>query len=598
MSKMLFTIFILPLSLIGTPISADEKPPHGIESVLYDIYQDWNTDNRPRAKRTVEQYQAQMVGDDRIVVILEPTSESDNSYGVADKIDRKDLREVQAEILAESRSLLKVSVPIPMLPRLTQVSGVNLVRKPMRPILNAVESEGSLVMQTARFHNAGYKGEGVKVAILDGGGYAKFQEAQANGDLPANFSITGYSPNSEQHGTGCAEIIYDIVPEALLSPFQYDDFLEFENAVDTAIQSGIDIISHSVGWIDSWGDGKGRSCEIVKRAYQNGVLWVNGVGNEAKNVYRGRFQSTDGDRAHDFGEYDAIPVKNVSVGDEIRIVLVWDDFPQTSEDYDLYLWKSVLGINARVDRSITTQRNSIPLESIEYTVTDAGLFTSYHVQIVKSASAQSMDFKLISLNHNLSEEFATSRGSLLNLADSEYAVSIGAIRSSRYIYGPQEDYSSQGPTMDGRIKPDIMGPTGVKTYAYGSEIFIGTSAATPHVAGAAALILSANPELTVSELRNKLFEATVDMGNPGKDNIYGHGRLDLSQIDITPSVFHAGDFDGDLDVDILDLLAFSEVYGLTSSDPRFDARMDMDNNGVIDVLDLLLFSEVYGKTYS
>ena len=157
-----------------------------------------------------------------------------------------------------------------------------------------------------------------------------------------------------------------------------------------------------------------------------------------------------------------------------------------------------------------------------------------------------MDFKIISLNHNLSEEFVTPRGSLINPSDSEYAVSVGAIRSSRYIYGPQEDYSSQGPTMDGRIKPDIMGPTGVKTYAYGSQGFHGTSAATPHVAGAAALILSANSELTVSELRNKLFEATVDMGSPGKDNIYGHGRLDLSQIDITPTVFHAGDFDGDL----------------------------------------------------
>ena len=75
-------------------------------------------------------------------------------------------------------------------------------------------------------------------------------------------------------------------------------------------------------------------------------------------------------------------------------------------------------------------------------------------------------------------------------------------------------------------------------------------------------------------------------------------QQEMSQIDITPSVFHAGDFDGDLDVDILDLLAFSEAYGLTSSDPDYDARMDMDNDGVIDVLDLLLFAEVYGKTYS
>ena len=128
MSKMLFTIFILQLYFIGTPIPADEKPPHGIESVLYEIYQDWNTDNRPRAKRTVEQYHTQMVGDDRIVVILEPTSESDNSYGLADMIDRQGLREVQAEILAESRSLMRVSVPVSNLLELSKVSGVRFVQ--------------------------------------------------------------------------------------------------------------------------------------------------------------------------------------------------------------------------------------------------------------------------------------------------------------------------------------------------------------------------------------------------------------------------------------------------------------------------------------
>ncbi len=581
--------------IFTTTACADTIIP-GIESVLYEVYQDWQSKKYARAKQTLNQYDTELVQSNRVIVILEP-----DSIGHSEIINTDELEEIQAEILARSRSLLRVSVPIPMLPRLTQVSGVNLVRTPIRPILNVVESEGLSVLQASRFHNAGHKGEGVKVAVIDGGFY-KYQSAQSSGDLPASLDIIGYSNNGEVHGTGCAEIIYDIVPEVELFLFQYDDFLTFENAVDTAIQSGVDIISHSGGWVDGWGDGEGRSCDIVKRAYQNGILWVNGVGNEAKNVYRGRFQSTDGDRAHDFGEYDAIPVKNVSVGDEIRIALVWDDFPRTSEDYDMYLWKSVLGINARVDRSITTQRNSKPFESIEYTVTDAGLFTSYHVQIVKSASAQSMDFKITSLNHSLSEEFATSRGSLLNPSDSKDAVSVGAIHHGRYNRGPQEDYSSQGPTSDGRIKPDIVAPTGVSTYSYGDyksdKGFYGTSAATPHVAGAAALILSANLELTVSELRNKLFEATVDMGNPGKDNIYGHGRLDLSQIDITPSVFHAGDFDGDLDVDILDLLAFSEVYGLTLSDPNYDARMDMDNDGVIGVLDLLLFAEVYGETYS
>ena len=347
----------------------------------------------------------------------------------------------------------------------------------------------------------------------------------------------------------------------------------------------------------SWGDGKGQVCDIANRAYNNGILLVDSAGNYAESTIHGYFTDSDGDGFHDFGDFSIVPLENVDVGDDISVYLLWDDFPFTSEDYDLLLYRAT-GLSttaSHVTSDRTTERNSRPIASIEY----SNYLSSarYHVGIKKSSTARSMRFRLISANHRFYSKYVTPGSSLLSPSDAEGVVSVGAVRSSRYIYGPQEDYSSQGPTMDGRIKPDIMGPTGVKTYAYGSQDFHGTSAAAPHVAGAAALILSANPELTVSELRKKLFDATVDMGSLGKDNIYGHGRLDLSHIGITPSVFHAGDFDGDLDVDILDLLAFSEVYGLTSSDPNYDARMDMDNNGVIDVLDLLLFSEVYGKTY-
>ena len=597
---MIFAIFILQLSLIDTLILADEKSPPGIESVLYDIYRDWNTDNRPRAKRTVEQYQAQMVGDDRLVVILEPTAEPDDSYGLADKIDRQGLREVQAEILAESRSLMRVSIPVINLLELSKVSGVRFVRTPMRPIRHATVSEGVQTMKADVWHNQNIKGKDVNIAILDSG-FEKLLAAQQSGELPSGLQIEypgGYNTSSHEHGTGCAEIVYDVAPEARLYLYLHNDGLDFENSVDRAIQNEIDIISYSGGFISSWGDGKGPICDIANRAHNNGILFVNSAGNEAQSTIHGYFTDSDGDGFHDFGDFSIVPLENVNTDDDISVYLLWDDFPFTSEDYDLLLYRST-GFSttaSHVTSDRTVEQNSRPVASIEY----SNYLSSarYHVGIKKSSTARSMNFRLISNNHRFHATYVTSSRSISEPSDAEGVVSVGAIRSSRYIYGPQADYSSQGPTMDGRIKPDIMGPTGVKTYAYGSQDFHGTSAATPHVAGAAALILSASPELTVSELRDKLFEATVDMGSPGKDNIYGHGRLDLSQIDITPSVFHAGDFDGDLDVDILDLLAFSEVYGLTSSDPNYDTRMDMDNNGVIDVLDFLLFAEVYGKTYS
>ena len=600
MSKMLFTIFILPLSLVGTPILADEKPPPGIESVLYEIYRDWNTDNRPRAKRTVEQYQAQMVGDDRIVVILEPISESDDSYGLVDKIDRQGLREVQAEILAESRSLMRVSIPVVNLLKLLKVSGVRFVRTPIRPIRHAVVSEGAQTMKADVWHNQNIKGQGVSIAILDSG-FQRLLATQQSGELPSGLQIEysgGYHTSSSEHGTGCAEIVYDVAPEARLYLYLLNDFLDFENSVDRAIQNEIDIISYSGGFISSWGDGKGPVCDVANRAYSNGILFVKSAGNEAQSTIHGYFTDSDGNGFHNFGDFNVVSLENVDVGDDISVHLLWDDFPFTSENYDLLLYRSTgLSTTAtQVTSDRTAERNTRPLASVKYSNSLSS--TRYHVAIKKSSTARSMNFRLISDHHRFHSKYITSSKSLSEPSDAEGVVAVGAIRLSRYIYGPQEDYSSQGPTMDGRIKPDIMGPTGVKTYAYGSQDFHGTSAAAPHVAGAAALILSASPELTVSELRNKLFEATVDMGSPGKDNIYGHGRLDLSQIDITPSASYAGDFDGDLDVDILDLLAFSEVYGLTSSDPNYDARMDMDNNGVIDILDLLLFAEVYGKTYS
>lgn len=59
------------------------------------------------------------------------------------------------------------------------------------------------------------------------------------------------------------------------------------------------------------------------------------------------------------------------------------------------------------------------------------------------------------------------------------------------------------------------------TYAY----LTGTSMATPHVAAVAALILSIDPKLPLSELENALISSAVDLGEPGWDPIFGWGRL-------------------------------------------------------------------------
>ena len=59
-----------------------------------------------------------------------------------------------------------------------------------------------------------------------------------------------------------------------------------------------------------------------------------------------------------------------------------------------------------------------------------------------------------------------------------------------------------------------------------------------------------------------------------------------------------GDFDWDFDVDFADFLAFALVFGKTSADAGYEARMDMDGSGAIGFADFAMFTTVFGTTYT
>ncbi|MCK4419965.1 S8 family serine peptidase, partial [Candidatus Aerophobetes bacterium] len=121
-------------------------------------------------------------------------------------------------------------------------------------------------------------------------------------------------------------------------------------------------------------------------------------------------------------------------------------------------------------------------------------------------------------------------------ADATGAVAVGYIHIGNWTTGPQGPRSSQGPTNDGRVKPDIMGPANVSSFTWGRGGY--TSAATPHISGAAVLVLSRYPDYTLDQLQSALEGWAVDMGGSGKDNIYGFGRLRLLTL---PLLFWTGE---------------------------------------------------------
>jgi len=92
-------------------------------------------------------------------------------------------------------------------------------------------------------------------------------------------------------------------------------------------------------------------------------------------------------------------------------------------------------------------------------------------------------------------------------------------------------FSSRGPTVDGRIKPDVVGP-GVTVEAAkagttsGYVTYSGTSMATPYVAGVVALGLQAVPGATPAQVASALTGTAEDWGPAGKDVDWGAGLVD------------------------------------------------------------------------
>ncbi|MBN2669774.1 MAG: S8 family serine peptidase [Bacteroidales bacterium] len=112
--------------------------------------------------------------------------------------------------------------------------------------------------------------------------------------------------------------------------------------------------------------------------------------------------------------------------------------------------------------------------------------------------------------------------------------SVGALDGNDDSY-PIASFSSRGPSLCDAsnplaIKPEVSAPgVDVRSCAATGEfkILSGTSMAGPHVAGAVLLLREAFPQITSTQLKNALYQTAFDLGDPGEDNVYGKGIIDV-----------------------------------------------------------------------
>jgi hypothetical protein len=257
----------------------------------------------------------------------------------------------------------------------------------------------------------------------------------------------------------------------------------------------------------------------------------------------------------------------------VTIFLTWDDpFGGSGNNYDMFLVQQSTGRVVASSTDVQSGRQD-PSEVIDYVNPGAADRFLIVVQNVRGA-AQPRNLNIFSFqpecaaagpallapprherhNYNTASRSISAQGDAGGSPVSVIAVgaicSASASAAAAFSGAPDEScldtsnvtpefFSSRGPTLDGRLKPDITAIDGVSVTGAGSfpTPFFGTSAAAPHIGGLAALVLQSAPCLlnrsasnvgavpARTTVRNLLIGKTFPL-NPVPDNIVGAGRAD------------------------------------------------------------------------
>ncbi len=383
--------------------------------------------------------------------------------------------------------------------------------------VGSVETEGVAVIGADVWQEAGITGKGVKVGVLDVG-FDKYKNLLGS-DLPENVLARSFIADTEidqtgtVHGAAVAEIIHDIAPDAELVFAAYQTLAEKQVAVDWLMSQGVNIISSSTGMIFGPRDDTGPAAQMVDQVVAQGVLWVNSSGNTGTSHYRAKFTDTDGNSYHEFAPGDEY--MGFSPDGAATLALNWDDWKNGTQDFDLY----VLDQNGKEVVSSTDRQTgpgSDAGEFIYYEFPDSG---PYYLQIYAVNATRPVTFDFFLREGAL--EYYTPEYSVNTPGDAKSSLTVGA---TNWENDELEEYSSRGPTEDGRMKPEVVAPSGVNSAAFG-ESWNGTSASCPHVSGAAALILQAFPDYSPQQITDFLTSRAKDIGASGPDDNSGYGRI-------------------------------------------------------------------------
>lgn len=471
-----------------------------------------------------------------------------------------------SEVINESLKIVQGWLPYDNIEKATQLGFVSKITPPSyghtREGSVTTEGDGIIGSDEAR-DTFGVDGSGIKVGVISDG-VDSMTASQMTGDLPDSVQVG--DPGSGDEGTAILEIVHDIAPGADLAFHNGTTTLNFIDAIEFFSNNGVDVIIDDIGFLSEPFFQDGSVAQAAAQAVEDGIIFVSAAGNDRDRHYQSLFLDTDPadteNELHDFG-LAAGAAGDVGMTVEVPplsssiVVLQWTDpFGEASDDYDLFLVDSD---TADIIDSGTDVQNGdddpIEIAGVENPDDTQTLF--YDIVVNKfSGDDQTLE---IFFNLNGSPiEFNVPENSVYG-----HPAALGVISVGATFNGAVDFFSSEGPSsiffsptvtvssvpseraaplLEDRQTPTIVAPNRVSTSVPGFFNFAGTSAAAPHAAGVAALVLqalgfgagiaSSNAEESglvaarqVQEVTDILTGTADDLSPAGFDNISGFGSI-------------------------------------------------------------------------
>jgi len=484
-------------------------------------------------------------------------------------------------------------------------------------------SQGDIAMQADDARSLfNVEGRGISVAVISDSYDRNPTETSAENDIltgdlpgfgnpygygaPVNVLREGSLDTAKDEGRAMLQIVHDVAPAAELMFHGVSSPEEMATAIAALTEAGADIIVDDVGFVDEPFFQDGIVAQSVDRAVAAGLVYVSAAGNDGDRSYEDTFRNSgrtftlDGIPyvAHDFDSGSGVDVfnrfelnPNAALG---RLSFQWDEpFGNAISDLDIFIVAddnlNTLSSSDVVAASTDDNIGANPLELLSFTnSTDR---ENFHILIAKRLDSGSEPgrIKYINFGGSGSEfEYGHDAATLFGHPNAEGAIAVGAlsyhntpefgdptpqVRSSSSVGGIPiylDPLGDRLPEPEIRQKPDLVAPDGINTTFFGIDSildddtfpnFQGTSAAAPHVAGVAALLLEAaggSGSLTPAQVRQILQNTALDTETEGWDNWAGAG---LVQADAALQALESGQIDP--------LTGLAETASI-SSDPLAD----------------------------